>query len=183
MVSEVPFLVLQDYDICYKRISTRTWSQPQLQLLSARWPAHSYLVSWRQSLTYKRDITATALQFVVKPRTDGLMGMKAFHTCSLNYKINLVLDFMSHPPYQWGRLDEDRKGKRNKKQDLKEELQVEAAWGRRAGWTQTTQPRGDAMPGARLLLAGPQGEARRGGLFRKESTKVGLTHWAEIGEC
>lgn len=66
---------------------------------------------------------------------------------------------------------------------IKEELQVEAAWGRRAGWTQTTQPRGDAMPGARLLLAGPQGEARRGGLFRKESTKVGLTHWAEIGEC
>lgn len=108
---------------------------------------------------------------MVKTRTDGLMGMKAFHTCSLNYKINLVLDFTSHPPYQRGRLDEDRKGKRNKKQDLKEELQVEAAWGRRAGWAQTTQSRGDATPGARLLLAGPQGEARRGGCSERKALR------------
>ena len=51
---------------------------------------------------------------VVKTRTDGLMGMKAFHLCLLSYKINLVIDCMKQPPYQLRRLEENRKAKRNK---------------------------------------------------------------------
>ena len=50
---------------------------------------------------------------MVKTRAEGLMGMKAFHLCLLNYKINLVIDFMKQPPYQLGRLDENRKAERN----------------------------------------------------------------------
>lgn len=97
-------------------------------------------------------MTATALPCVVKTQADGLMGTKACHMCSLKYKRNLVLDVMKQPPYQVGRLDENRKGK--------EELEIRLKRrGCRLRQPRATQPRGDATPGFGFLLARPQGQA------------------------
>lgn len=82
-------------------------SQARLQLLSAGWPAVGCLKSQRQSLICNTDVTATALQCVVKTRTDGMMGMKAHRMCSLKYARNLGFDFMKQPSDQLGKLDEN----------------------------------------------------------------------------